>query len=81
MSTTALYLNRDALKAVGEDANHAPKTWKEFLRIAEKLKFSGHKCAYTTHCPSCVHIENFAARHDAVRRGNALLRRFEATNR
>ena len=64
VSTTALYLNRDALKAVGEDANQPPKTWKEFLRVAEKLKLGGHKCAYTTQCPSCVHIENFAARHD-----------------
>jgi sn-glycerol 3-phosphate transport system substrate-binding protein len=63
-STTVFYINKDAFKKAGLDPNQAPKTWKEFARVAGKLKASGQQCVYTTSWPSWVHIENFSAWHN-----------------
>src|SRR6185295_15034132 len=63
-STALFYINRDAFKKAGLNPDKAPKTWKEFLAAAEKLKASGQQCAYTTSWPSWVHIENFSAWHN-----------------
>jgi sn-glycerol 3-phosphate transport system substrate-binding protein len=63
-STVVFYVNKDAFKKAGLDPNKAPRTWKEFVAAAEKLKASGHACAYTTTWPSWVHIENFSAWHN-----------------
>src|SRR5205809_438763 len=60
-STALFYTNDDALKKVGLAA---PKTWKEFQAVAEKLKASGQQCVYSTAWPSWVHIENFSAWHN-----------------
>ncbi len=62
-SSVALYLNKDAFKKAGLEAK-APKTWKEFVATAEKLKASGNSCAYTTSWPSWLHLENFSAWHN-----------------
>ena len=62
-SSVALYLNKDAFKKAGLEAK-APKTWKEFVATAEKLKASGNACAYTTSWPSWLHLENFSAWHN-----------------
>lgn len=63
-STAIFYWNKDAFKKAGLDPNKPPKTWKELVAAAEKLKASGHACAYTTSWPSWVHIENFSAWHN-----------------
>ena len=63
-STALFYINRDAFKKAGLNPDNAPKTWKEFIAAAEKLKASGQQCAYTTSWPSWVHIENFSAWHN-----------------
>jgi sn-glycerol 3-phosphate transport system substrate-binding protein len=63
-STIVFYVNKDAFKKAGLDPNKAPKTWKEFLAAAEKLKASGQQCVYTTGWPSWMHIENFSAWHN-----------------
>jgi len=63
-STVLYYINKDMFKKAGLDANQAPKTWKEFLVAAEKLKASGQTCVYTTGWPSWMHIENFSAWHN-----------------
>jgi len=63
-STVMFYINKDAFKKAGLDPDKAPKTWKEILAAAEKLKASGHKCPYTTSWPSWMHIENFSAWHN-----------------
>ncbi len=63
-STVMFYINKDAFKKAGLDPNKAPKTWKEFLVAAEKLKASGQECVYTTSWPSWMHIENFSAWHN-----------------
>ena len=63
-STVMFYINKDAFKKAGLDPNKPPKTWKEVVAAAEKLKASGHACAYTTSWPSWMHIENFSAWHN-----------------
>ena len=62
-STALFYINKDALKKAGLEPA-APKTWKELVATAEKLKAAGHACPYTTSWPSWVHIENFSAWHN-----------------
>jgi sn-glycerol 3-phosphate transport system substrate-binding protein len=63
-STIVYYINKDAFKKAGLDPDKAPKTWKQFLAAAEKLKASGQACVYTTGWPSWMHIENFSAWHN-----------------
>jgi sn-glycerol 3-phosphate transport system substrate-binding protein len=63
-STVMFYVNKDAFKKAGLDPNKAPKTWKEVLGAAEKLKASGQDCVYSTGWPSWMHIENFSAWHN-----------------
>ncbi|MGQ0512355.1 MAG: sn-glycerol-3-phosphate ABC transporter substrate-binding protein UgpB [Betaproteobacteria bacterium] len=63
-STVMFYINKDAFKKAGLDPNNAPKTWKEVVAAAEKLKASGQQCTYTTSWPSWMHIENFSAWHN-----------------
>ena len=63
-STVMFYINKDAFKKAGLDPNKAPKTWKEVVAAAEKLKASGSACPYTTSWPSWMHIENFSAWHN-----------------
>ena len=40
-STVVFYINKDAFKKAGSIPNKAPKTWKEFIAAAEKLKAAG----------------------------------------
>jgi len=63
-STVVFYVNKDAFKKAGLDPEKAPKTWKEFVAAAEKLKASGHDCVYTTGWPAWMHIENFSSWHN-----------------
>lgn len=63
-STAVFYINKDAFKKAGLDPNKPPRTWKEFIAAAEKLKAAGQQCVYTTAWPSWVHIENFSAWHN-----------------
>ncbi|HEX6529600.1 MAG TPA: extracellular solute-binding protein, partial [Burkholderiales bacterium] len=51
-STVVFYVNKDAFKKAGLDPEKAPKTWKEFVAAAEKLKASGQDCVYTTGWPA-----------------------------
>jgi sn-glycerol 3-phosphate transport system substrate-binding protein len=63
-STVVFYVNKDAFKKAGLDPEKAPKTWKEFVAAADKLKAAGQQCVYTTGWPSWMHIENFSAWHN-----------------
>src|SRR5258705_8676231 len=60
-STVVFYVNKDAFKKAGLDAERAPRTWKELAAAAEKLKASGQECVYTTGWQGGRHIENFSA--------------------
>jgi len=62
-STVMFYINHDAFKKAGLEPK-APKTWKEVIAAAEKLKAAGQQCVYTTSWPSWMHIENFSAWHN-----------------
>ena len=62
-STVMYYINKDAFRKAGLPPV-APKTWKEFVAAAEKLKASGQDCVYTTSWPSWMHMENFSAWHN-----------------
>jgi sn-glycerol 3-phosphate transport system substrate-binding protein len=63
-STVVFYVNKDAFKKAGLDGEKAPRTWKEFVAAAEKLKASGQECVYSTGWPAWMHIENFSAWHN-----------------
>jgi sn-glycerol 3-phosphate transport system substrate-binding protein len=63
-STVVFYINEDAFKKAGLDPKKAPKTWKEVVADAEKLKAAGQRCVYTTAWPAWAHIENFSAWHN-----------------
>ena len=62
-STALFYIDRNKFKQAGVPPV-PPKTWKELVAVAEKLKAAGQDCVYTTGWPSWVHIENFSAWHD-----------------
>src|SRR5256886_2920857 len=55
-STVMFYVNKDAFKKAGLDPDKAPKTWKEVVAAAEKLKASRQQCTYTTSWPSWIDI-------------------------
>ena len=62
-STALFYIDRNKFKQAGLPPV-PPKTWKELIATAEKLKAAGQDCVYTTGWPSWVHIENFSAWHN-----------------
>jgi sn-glycerol 3-phosphate transport system substrate-binding protein len=62
-STALFYIDRNKFKAAGLPPV-PPKTWKEVIAVAEKLKAAGQDCVYTSGWPSWVHIENFSAWHN-----------------
>jgi sn-glycerol 3-phosphate transport system substrate-binding protein len=63
-STVMFYINKDAFKKAGLDGAKAPRTWKELIAAADKLKAAGQDCVYTTGWPSWMHIENLGAWHN-----------------
>ena len=62
-STALFYIDKKKFKQAGLEPVQ-PKTWKELIATAEKLKAAGQDCVYTTGWPSWVHIENFSAWHN-----------------
>jgi sn-glycerol 3-phosphate transport system substrate-binding protein len=62
-STALFYIDRNKFKQAGLPPV-PPKTWKELVGVAEKLKAAGQNCVYTTGWPSWVHVENFSAWHN-----------------
>ena len=62
-STALFYIDRNKFKAAGLPPV-PPKTWKELIAVAEKLKAAGQDCVYTSGWPSWVHVENFSAWHN-----------------
>ena len=63
-STTVFYINRDAFKAAGLDADKPPTTWPEVALAAAKLKASGHKCPFTTAWQGWTQLESFSTWHN-----------------
>ena len=65
-STPVLYVNLDALKAAGIDANVDLSTWEKVGPVLDKLKASGSQCPLTTAWQSWVHLENLSAYHNVA---------------
>ena len=64
-STTVMYINRDAFKKAGLDADKPPKTWREVQDAALKIRnVAMLPCGYTTGWQSWVHLENMSAWHN-----------------
>jgi sn-glycerol 3-phosphate transport system substrate-binding protein len=63
-STTVFYINKDAFKAAGLDAEKPPATWPEVALAAAKLKASGHKCPFTTAWQGWTQLESFSTWHN-----------------
>src|SRR5262245_51076452 len=63
-STPVMYYNRDQFRAVGLDADKAPKTWREVEAAGRRLVDAGARCGITNEWPSWIHIENFSAYHN-----------------
>jgi sn-glycerol 3-phosphate transport system substrate-binding protein len=62
-STALFYIDRNKFKQAGLPPT-PPRTWKELIAAAEKMKAAGQSCVYTTGWPSWVHVENFSAWHN-----------------
>jgi sn-glycerol 3-phosphate transport system substrate-binding protein len=62
-STALFYIDRNKFKQAGLPPT-PPRTWKELVAAAEKMKAAGQSCVYTTGWPSWVHVENFSAWHN-----------------
>jgi len=63
-STPVLWVNNDALKAAGVDADVDLSTWQNVGEVLDKVKASGSECPLTTAWQSWIHLENLSAYHD-----------------
>ncbi len=63
-STTVFYINKDAFKKAGLDAEKPPATWPEVFDAAKKLKASGHGCPMTLAWMGWTQLESFSAWHN-----------------
>jgi len=61
VSVPVMFYNADALKAVGYDAAHFPKTWQALEKLAGVLHEKGFVCAYTSANPAWVLVDSFMA--------------------
>ena len=58
------YFNKDAFKKAGLDPDKPPKTWKEVVAAAAKLKAAGQKCVVHHQLAGWTQLENFSAWHN-----------------
>ncbi|MGY4800347.1 extracellular solute-binding protein [Teichococcus aerofrigidensis] len=61
-STAVMYWNRDAYRAVGQEA--PPATWQQVERAVRALKAQGHACPMAIDFDSWQHWEQFNAIHN-----------------
>jgi multiple sugar transport system substrate-binding protein len=72
LSTPVLYINEEAFKKVGLNAEQPPHTWFELQQALGQLIDSGVRCPYTVANPGRVLIDNTSAWHNepaVVKRG------------
>ena len=63
-STPVLWVNNDALKEAGVDADVDLSTWQKVGEVLDKVKAAGSECPLTTAWQSWIHLENLSAYHD-----------------
>ncbi len=74
LSTPILYINQEAFRRVGLNAEQAPQTWFDLQQALGQLIDNGVRCPYTVAEPSRVMIENTSAWHNeptVTRRGKS----------
>jgi sn-glycerol 3-phosphate transport system substrate-binding protein len=64
-SSMVMWINKDAFKKAGLNADTPPKTWPEVFEAAKKLKAAGYtSCGFSTAWVTWAHIEQFSAWHN-----------------
>lgn len=63
-STPVLWVNNDALKEAGIEADVDLSTWDKVGDVLDTLKEAGHECPLTTAWQSWIHLENLSAYHN-----------------
>ena len=64
-SSTVMWINKDAFRKAGLDADKPPKTWPELFEAAKKLKANGHPtCGFSNAWVTWVNIEQLSAWHN-----------------
>ncbi len=64
-SSMVMWVNKDALKKAGLNADQPPKTWPEVFDAAKKLKAAGHAtCGFSTAWTTWANIEQLSAWHN-----------------
>jgi len=63
-SSMVMWVNRDALKKAGLDADHPPKTWPEVFEAAKKLHATSPTCGVSAAWITWALIEEFSAWHN-----------------
>jgi len=64
-SSMVMWVNKDALKKAGLNADQPPKTWPDVFEAAKKLKASGYAtCGFSTAWTTWANIEQLSAWHN-----------------
>ena len=64
-SSMVMWVNKDALKKAGLNAEQPPKTWPDVFEAAKKLKASGYAtCGFSTAWTTWANIEQLSAWHN-----------------
>ena len=64
-SSTVMWINKDAFRKVGLDADNPPKTWPELFEAAKKLQANGFpNCGMATAWITWVNLEQFSVWHN-----------------
>jgi sn-glycerol 3-phosphate transport system substrate-binding protein len=64
-SSTVMWINKDALRKAGLNAEAPPKTWPEVFEAAKKLKAAGYNtCGFSNAWVTWVNVEQLAAWHN-----------------
>lgn len=64
-SSMVMWVNKDALRKAGLDAEHPPKTWPEVFDAAKKLKAAGSTtCGFSNSWATWANIEQLSAWHN-----------------
>ncbi len=63
-SSMVMWVNRDALRKAGLDADHPPNTWPEVFEAAKKLHATRPTCGFSSGWITWAMIEQFSAWHN-----------------
>jgi len=66
-SSTVMWVNKDALRKAGLNADQPPKTWPELFEAAKKLKAAGYSnCGFGNAWVTWVNLEQLSAWHNVA---------------